>query len=115
MPCSSPRGLGHAVTLCMCFFCGFGAGWCCHASQLPEPFFGIFSYVHAIKIITWDYAATTQATQRMTGIPIYSASIGIVLIGGGAIWKGLNFALDTSLDSSLPVFCQHSTALVAAE
>ena len=65
LPCSPPRGLGHAVTLCMCFFCGFGAGGCCCASQLPEPFFGIFSYVHAIKIITWDYAGTTQAIQRI--------------------------------------------------
>ena len=70
MPCSPP--------LCMCFFCGFGAGWYCCASQLPEPFFGIFSYVHAIKIITWDYAGTIQAIQRITGIPTYSASIGIV-------------------------------------
>ena len=39
LPCSPPRDLRHAVTLCMCFFCGFGAGWCCRASQLPELFF----------------------------------------------------------------------------
>ena len=45
----------------------------------------------------------------------YSASLGIVLVGGGAIWKGLNFVLDTSLDSALPAFCQQSTSLVAAE
>lgn len=111
----SPGGLRHAFTLCMCFFCGFGVGWCFCASQLPDPFFGIFSYVHAVKIIAWDYAGTTQTIQRITGIPIYSASIGIVLVGGGAVWKGFQSALDTALDRSLPAFRQHSIFLMAAE
>ena len=84
-------------------------------ANYPNRFFGVFSYVHAIKIFTWDFAGTTQAIQRITGIPIYSASVGILVVGGGAIWKGLNLVLGTCLDSSLPVFCQQSTSLVAAE
>lgn len=115
VPNPSLGGFRPTFTMCMCFFCGFGIGWCCCASQLPEPFFGIFSYVHAIKIIAWDYAGTTQTIQRITGIPIYSASIGIVLVGGGAIWKGFHSVLDTTLERSLPAFRQQSTFLMAAE